>query len=75
MFEKNYADYLLVKSDLIGEAMTLSELGDEYTDLFNKLDCGNAEALQDDLEDISERVNDCCTSIRSLLEELKALID
>lgn len=75
MFEKNYADYLLIKSDLIDEAMTLSELGDKYTDLFNKLDCGNTGALQDDLDDISERVKDCCTSIHSLFDELKGLID
>lgn len=75
MDKKIFGEYLLIKSDLIGEAITLREIGDEYLELFNKIDSGNVAALQENLCDISERLEDSYILIHSLYGKLIELIN
>lgn len=75
MCKKLFGEYLLIKSNLISEAITLRELGDEYLELFNKINSGNVSALQENLCDISERLEDSCVLIHSLYGKLIELIN
>lgn len=73
MYEKEFRNYLLIKSDLISEAMTIREIGDEYLELFNMLNCGNVAALEENLSDISDRLENSFNSICALYAKLKKL--
>lgn len=74
--DKNlFGEYLLIKSDLISEAITLREIADEYLELFNKIDSGNVAALQENLCDIKERLENSYILIHSLYGKLIELIN
>lgn len=73
MYEKEFSNYLLIKSDLIGEAITIREIGDEYLELFNMLNCGNVAAIEDKLYDITDRLENSYISICALYGKLKKL--
>lgn len=75
MSEKLFGEYLQIKSDLMGEAITLQEIADEYLELFIKIDSSNVVALQENLNDISERLENSYVEILSLYSKLIKLIN
>lgn len=75
MSEKIFGDYLLIKSNLISEALTMREIADEYLELFNKINSGNVAAMQENLCDISERLENSYVLIHSLYGKLIELVN
>lgn len=75
MSEKLFGEYLQIKSDLMGEAITLQEIADEYLLLFNQINYSNVAASQECLCDISDRLDSAKESIHSLYVKLEKLIN